>query len=146
MEEVINGLKTVAYDRKAAVEYARKWAYGRNPAYYDFSRLGGDCTNYASQCLYAGSDVMNYTARPRVVLYQRRQQNGVVDGRRISLSLSRGQQRRGSVCERSAFGRTRNRGFGATRESDGGFLSHARGVRLFARAASRSGAQLRRLQ
>ena len=61
MEEVINGLKTVAYDRKAAVEYARKWAYGRNPAYYDFSRLGGDCTNFASQCVYAGSDVMNYT-------------------------------------------------------------------------------------
>ena len=61
MEEVINGLKRVAYDRKAAVEYARKWAYGRNPAYYDFSRLGGDCTNFASQCVYAGSDVMNYT-------------------------------------------------------------------------------------
>lgn len=61
MAEIINGLKTVAYDRKAAAEYARKWAYGRNPAYYDFSRLGGDCTNYASQCLYAGCKVMNYT-------------------------------------------------------------------------------------
>ena len=31
-------------------------------------------------------------------------------------------------------------------ESDGGFLSHARGVRLFARRTARSGAQLRRLQ
>ena len=43
------------------VEYARKWAYGRNPAYFDFSDIGGDCTNFASQCLYAGSGIMNYT-------------------------------------------------------------------------------------
>lgn len=49
------------YDRDAAVEYANKWAYGRNPQFYDFSDLGGDCTNFASQCLYAGSKVMNYT-------------------------------------------------------------------------------------
>ena len=33
----------------------------RNPAYYDFSRIGGDCTNFASQCLYAGCNQMNYT-------------------------------------------------------------------------------------
>lgn len=49
------------YDRQAAVAYARKWAFGRNPAYYDFSRLGGDCTNFASQCIYAGAGVMNFT-------------------------------------------------------------------------------------
>ena len=49
------------YDREAAVAYAEKWAYGRNPKYYDFSDLGGDCTNIASQCIYAGSGVMNYT-------------------------------------------------------------------------------------
>lgn len=49
------------YNRAAAVAYAKKWAYGRNPAYYDFENLGGDCTNYASQCIYAGSGVMNYT-------------------------------------------------------------------------------------
>jgi hypothetical protein len=48
------------YDRAAAVAYARKWALSRNPAYYDFSRLGGDCTNFVSQCIYAGSGVMNY--------------------------------------------------------------------------------------
>ena len=41
--------------------YAKKWAYQRNPKYYDFSRIGGDCTNFASQCLYAGAGVMNYT-------------------------------------------------------------------------------------
>lgn len=49
------------YNRRKAVEYARKWAFGRNPAYYDFSAIGGDCTNFISQCLYAGSGVMNFT-------------------------------------------------------------------------------------
>ncbi len=49
------------YNRIAAVEYAKKWAYRRNPKYYDFEDLGGDCTNFASQVLYAGSGVMNYT-------------------------------------------------------------------------------------
>lgn len=34
--------------------------YGRNPQYYNFDRLGGDCTNYVSQCLHAGGAVMNY--------------------------------------------------------------------------------------
>ena len=50
-----------AYDRNAAVRYARRWAYGRNPAFYDYEHIGGDCTNFASQCVYAGSGVMNYT-------------------------------------------------------------------------------------
>lgn len=49
------------YNRQAAVEYARKWAFRRNPAYFNFDKLGGDCTNFASQCVYAGSGVMNYT-------------------------------------------------------------------------------------
>ena len=50
-----------AYDRERAVAYARRWALGRNPAYYDFTPLGGDCTNYISQCLYAGAGRMNFT-------------------------------------------------------------------------------------
>jgi hypothetical protein len=49
------------YNRDKAVAYAHKWAFGRNPAYFDFSNLGGDCTNFASQVIYAGSGVMNYT-------------------------------------------------------------------------------------
>lgn len=49
------------YDRKAAVLYAHQWAYGRNPLYYDYENLGGDCTNFASQCIFAGSGVMNFT-------------------------------------------------------------------------------------
>lgn len=51
----------MAYNREAAVEYARKWAFSRNPNFFDFSELGGDCTNFASQCIYAGIGVMNYT-------------------------------------------------------------------------------------
>lgn len=49
------------YDRNAASAYAHRWAYRRNPAYYNFDSIGGDCTNFISQCLYAGCGVMNYT-------------------------------------------------------------------------------------
>ena len=48
-------------DLANAVRYAGRWAYGRNPAYYDFDGLGGDCTNFISQCIYAAGAVMNYT-------------------------------------------------------------------------------------
>lgn len=51
----------IPYDRIAAVGYARKWALKRNPVYYDFENIGGDCTNFASQCIYAGAPVMNFT-------------------------------------------------------------------------------------
>ena len=54
-------MKDLAYDREAAVRYARKWALDRNPAYYNYEDIGGDCTNFASQCIYAGAGVMNYT-------------------------------------------------------------------------------------
>lgn len=54
-------MATLIYNRAAAAAYAKKWAFGRNPAYYNFDKLGGDCTNYACQCLYAGSGVMNFT-------------------------------------------------------------------------------------
>lgn len=49
------------YNRAAAVAYANKWALSRNPAYFDFENLGGDCTNFASQCIFAGAGIMNYT-------------------------------------------------------------------------------------
>ena len=54
-------IKLLPYNRAAVVEYAHRWAYGRNPAFYDYEHIGGDCTNFASQCVYAGSGVMNYT-------------------------------------------------------------------------------------
>jgi hypothetical protein len=53
-------METKQYDRKKALEYAKKWAKGRNPDYYDFEKLGGDCTNFISQCLFAGFGTMNY--------------------------------------------------------------------------------------
>ncbi len=49
------------YDRAKAIFYAQRWALRRNPAYLDFHGLGGDCTNFVSQCLYAGCGVMNDT-------------------------------------------------------------------------------------
>lgn len=49
------------YNRGKAVLYARSWALSRNPVYFDFERFGGDCTNFASQCVYAGSGIMNWT-------------------------------------------------------------------------------------
>lgn len=49
------------YDRAHAIEYARRWALSRNPLFTDFTGQGGNCTNFVSQCVLAGSCVMNYT-------------------------------------------------------------------------------------
>lgn len=54
-------MREIIYNRQEVFNYAKKWAFARNPGYYDFSKIGGDCTNYASQCLFAGCGVMNYT-------------------------------------------------------------------------------------
>ncbi len=48
------------YNREQAVAYAREWAFKRNPKYYNFDTVGGDCTSFVSQCIYAGANVMNY--------------------------------------------------------------------------------------
>lgn len=49
------------YQRSRAVAYAAKWALARNPQYFNFDGIGGDCTNFVSQCLHAGGAFMNYT-------------------------------------------------------------------------------------
>lgn len=54
-------LITLPYNRARAVEYARRWALSRNPLFIDFTGQGGNCTNFVSQCLYAGCGVMNDT-------------------------------------------------------------------------------------
>lgn len=54
-------MSIVKYNRLAAVEYAVRWALKRNPFYYDFENIGGDCTNFVSQCIFAGCKIMNYT-------------------------------------------------------------------------------------
>lgn len=50
-----------AYDRERARAYAERWAFDRNPLFTDFSGIGGNCTNFVSQCVYAGSCRMNFT-------------------------------------------------------------------------------------
>ena len=54
-------MREVPYNRNVAVAYARRWALDRNPAYYNVDKLGGDCTNFTSQSIYAGARVMNFT-------------------------------------------------------------------------------------
>ncbi len=49
------------YNRKKAIDYAYKWALDRNPKYYNYDNLGGDCTNFVSQCIFEGSKIMNYS-------------------------------------------------------------------------------------
>lgn len=55
---ILWGCKMIAimsYNRERAVEYAKRWARGRNPLFFDFTGGGGNCTSFVSQCLWAGS-------------------------------------------------------------------------------------------
>jgi hypothetical protein len=52
--------RAIRYDRRAAVAYADAWWNGANPKYHHFAV---DCTNYVSQCLFAGGLPMDYTGR-----------------------------------------------------------------------------------
>lgn len=49
------------YNRKKVYEYAKKWALSSNPKYYNYQFIGGDCTNFVSQCIFAGCNEMNYS-------------------------------------------------------------------------------------
>ena len=60
-------MKERVYDRKKAVEYTKKWAFSRNPKYYNLDQIGGDCTSFISQCVFAGSQIMNYTKKTRCI-------------------------------------------------------------------------------
>lgn len=48
------------YNGENIYKYAQKWALSRNPKYYNYDYIGGDCTNFVSQCIYAGCGQMNY--------------------------------------------------------------------------------------
>ena len=48
------------YNPSLAIAYAEKWAFSFNPQYYNFTNIGGDCTNFVSQCLHFGNIPMNY--------------------------------------------------------------------------------------
>lgn len=54
-------LVTKPYKRENAAEYARKFAFSQNSYFGNFAELGGNCTNFASQAIFAGSCQMNYT-------------------------------------------------------------------------------------
>ena len=47
-----------AYDREAAVDYAKEWALSRNERFKIASEWG-EGTNFVSQCLYSGAGIMN---------------------------------------------------------------------------------------
>ena len=49
------------YNRELAVNYADKYYTKRNTNWYDFSDEGGNCQNYASQALYEGGIIMDYS-------------------------------------------------------------------------------------
>ena len=51
----------IPYNRANAVEYARKYALTRNARFEDYTGIGGDCTNFVSQAVFAGVCVMNMT-------------------------------------------------------------------------------------
>ncbi|MDF2715452.1 MAG: hypothetical protein K0R28_2377 [Paenibacillus sp.] len=52
--------RNTAYDRAKARKYAETWWNGTNPQYLSFEV---DCTNFVSQCLFAGGAPMNYTGK-----------------------------------------------------------------------------------
>ena len=47
------------YDREAALAYADQYALTRSSEWVDYSRSGGNCQNYVSQCLLAGGIPMD---------------------------------------------------------------------------------------
>lgn len=59
-EETYPYLRASSYNTIAATNYALQYALNPNPNYFDFTSLGGDCTNFISQCLFAGGINMHY--------------------------------------------------------------------------------------
>lgn len=48
------------YNRDRALEYSYKYVDSRNDEYLDYSNLGGNCANYASQAIHDGGIPMDY--------------------------------------------------------------------------------------
>lgn len=55
-----SSVRAIPYRRERAQAYANRWWNGANPDYIEFEV---DCTNFVSQCLFAGGAPMNYTGR-----------------------------------------------------------------------------------
>jgi hypothetical protein len=52
--------RKINYDRNKSVQYAELWWDKANPAYIEFEV---DCSNFVSQCLFAGGAPMHYTGK-----------------------------------------------------------------------------------
>ncbi|MDD9271112.1 amidase domain-containing protein [Paenibacillus sp. GCM10023248] len=52
--------RKIIYNRPKAVQYAETWWQTPNPKYEEFEV---DCTNFVSQCLFAGGAPMDYTGK-----------------------------------------------------------------------------------
>jgi hypothetical protein len=53
-------IKAISYNRQGAVDYVHQWALATRPynqRYYDFTDLGGDCTNFVSQAIFEGGEI-----------------------------------------------------------------------------------------
>jgi hypothetical protein len=60
-ESIANKRSPVIYDRMKVQGYANIWWNSHNPLYLFFEN--DDCTNFVSQCLFAGNAPMNYTGK-----------------------------------------------------------------------------------
>lgn len=63
----------IRYRRDLAAAYADRWWEEPNPAYENFEV---NCTNYVSQCLFAGNAPMNYTGRRELGWWYRGRSGG----------------------------------------------------------------------
>ena len=69
-----NGGGASRYNRQKAVDYASEWYNDRNDEFYSYGDLSGDCTNFTSQCLYAGGIPMDsdwYSIRTEKNIFKR---------------------------------------------------------------------------
>lgn len=60
---------TKAFDRNKAVAYANQYYHSRNPIWYNFTDEGGNCQNYASQCLLEGGIPLDYSGEEQWKCY-----------------------------------------------------------------------------
>ncbi|GGG24095.1 amidase domain-containing protein [Paenibacillus abyssi] len=63
----------ISYRRELAAAYADHWWDKPNPSYEEFEV---NCTNYVSQCLFAGKAPMNYTGRRELGWWYQGRDNG----------------------------------------------------------------------
>lgn len=57
------------YNREKALEYSYKYITNRNENYFDYSTLGGNCANFASQSIHEGGIPMDYEGNNRWKYY-----------------------------------------------------------------------------